>query len=391
MSLFAAFSLLAYAGIVLSALRRSRIFAIFAGVILGVYTLTSLGMRAHLGWPEWVLLYLQGAAYLHYFMFMRPRMRSLPWRVLVSTPASWFVAGTLLAFPWAIAGALGFTPALVWVPYTFAFVGLMESLWTRETVRDLVLDFADAGHLKRYPLGRSNGSATLSIVQITDPHLGPFMSVQKLSRICARAVERNPDLIFLTGDFLTIDSNRDPDALVRALAPLSAARGRVYACLGNHDHEAPQVVREALDAHGVTLLVDDAVVIDTKLGPTQVVGFDHRFRGRKAQVAEVLAKHPRPEGALRIVLLHDPSGFFRLPDGEADLVLSGHTHGGQLGFVTFGLPWTFLSAFTKIPDHGLWARGRNRLYVHRGTGHYGFPLRVGVPAEQSLLRIQRSH
>jgi predicted MPP superfamily phosphohydrolase len=54
------------------------------------------------------------------------------------------------------------------------------------------------------------------------------------------------------------------------------------------------------------------------------------------------------------------------------------------------LPWTFVSAVTSMPDHGLWARGRDRLYVHRGTGHYGFPLRVGVPAEQSLLRIQRT-
>ena len=46
-----------------------------------------------------------------------------------------------------------------------------------------------------------------------------------------------------------------------------------------------------------------------------------------------------------------------------------------------------LSAFSAMPDHGLWARGTDRLYVHRGTGHYGFPLRVGVPAEESLLRL----
>ena len=52
--------------------------------------------------------------------------------------------------------------------------------------------------------------------------------------------------------------------------------------------------------------------------------------------------------------------------------------------------WTFLRLFgTKIPDHGLWARGRDRLYVHRGTGHYGFPLRLGVPNEESLLRVHR--
>ncbi len=68
-------------------------------------------------------------------------------------------------------------------------------------------------------------------------------------------------------------------------------------------------------------------------------------------------------------------------------MLSGHTHGGQVGLVSVGLQGTILRLFAKIPDHGFWGRGPDRLYVHRGTGHYGFPLRVGVPAEESLLRV----
>jgi predicted MPP superfamily phosphohydrolase len=82
------------------------------------------------------------------------------------------------------------------------------------------------------------------------------------------------------------------------------------------------------------------------------------------------------------------SGAFRhVPDGEADLVLSGHTHGGQLGLVSLGLERTIVSTMTTIPDHGYWALGTNRLYVHRGTSHYGFPVRIGVPAEESLVRV----
>ncbi|MEO6419793.1 MAG: phosphodiesterase, partial [Polyangiaceae bacterium] len=77
--------------------------------------------------------------------------------------------------------------------------------------------------------------------------------------------------------------------------------------------------------------------------------------------------------------------------GEGDLVLSGHTHGGQVGLLSLGLDWTFISAFaSSFPDHGFWARGTDRMYVHRGTGHYGFPLRVGVPGEESLLKIHRA-
>lgn len=395
MSAFSLASLLGYLAVVaITARNRGRTFAIFIGVILGIFTLVSIGMRPALGQlpgierAAWLLPYLQASVYVHFLAYQRPRMRNAAWRFLISVPASFYAAGTLLAWPWALFAAFGLPLPLPYLAYAFALLGVVESFFTPESVRNVVLDAVDAGRLRRYPLGHANGDRpALSLVQITDPHLGPFMSVARLSRICKRAVERNPDLIFLTGDLLTIDSNRAPEALERALAPLSAARGKVFACLGNHDHEAPEVVRRALAAHGVRLLVDEAEVIDTPIGRVQVLGIDYRFRGRKAHMADVFAHNPRPHGALRIVLLHDPGAFSRVPHGEGDLVLSGHTHGGQVGLVTFGLPWTFVSIVSSMPDHGFWARGRDRLYVHRGTGHYGFPLRVGVPAEQSLLRV----
>jgi hypothetical protein len=85
-------------------------------------------------------------------------------------------------------------------------------------------------------------------------------------------------------------------------------------------------------------------------------------------------------------MLHDPLGFRHLPENDVDLTLSGHTHGGQVGLVSLGLDWTVLSR-SRWPDHGLFALGANRLYVHRGTGFYGFPLRVGVPGEASVLEV----
>jgi predicted MPP superfamily phosphohydrolase len=217
--------------------------------------------------------------------------------------------------------------------------------------------------------------------------LGPFMSVERLAGICQRAVEKSPDLVLLTGDFLTMESQADPRLLQSALAPLKALPGRVFACLGNHDHEAPAIVQNALRENGVTLLVDEAASLDTEAGRVQIVGMDFVWRERKEHLARVCAEHAREPGALRIVLLHDPGAFVHLPEGEADLVLSGHTHGGQVGLVSLGLPYTMMRVFVKMPDHGLWARGTDRLYVHRGTGHYGFPLRLGVPAEESLLSV----
>jgi predicted MPP superfamily phosphohydrolase len=213
------------------------------------------------------------------------------------------------------------------------------------------------------------------------------MSVARLRRITERAVERKPDLVLLTGDFLTMESQSDPELLAAALAPLAALPGRCFACFGNHDHEAPETVRSALARAGVTLLVDEARELETAAGRVQILGLDFVWRDRKQHLERVCAAEPRKPGHLRIALLHDPGAFKHLPAGEADLVLSGHTHGGQVGLVSLGLPWTLMRLFARMPDHGFWARGSDRLYVHRGTGHYGFPLRLGVPGEQSMLFV----
>ncbi|MDX1650367.1 MAG: phosphodiesterase, partial [Myxococcota bacterium] len=81
-------------------------------------------------------------------------------------------------------------------------------------------------------------------------------------------------------------------------------------------------------------------------------------------------------------------GFRALPPGEVDLVLSGHTHGGQVGLLSLGVDWTVLRR-SRWPDHGLFGLGTSRLYVHRGTGFYGFPLRIGVPGEHSVIEVVR--
>ena len=155
---------------------------------------------------------------------------------------------------------------------------------------------------------------------------------------------------------------------------------------GNHDLEAEDEVRAALDANGVRLLEDEEVAIDSPLGPLQILGARYVARGRDAHLAALCARYPRRAGHLRLLLLHDPGAFHHLPPDCVDLTLSGHTHGGQLGLLSLGLDWTVLSR-TRWPDHGLFARGAERLYVHRGTGFYGFPLRIGVPGEHSVLEL----
>jgi len=378
---------------------RSRSFAIFRTVMLALLGLCSWGLyaQAYVADPRlgWVFLYLHTTALVGSLALIRPRMRPLVYRILVSWPESIYVAGTLLSFPIAILAAFGLHPPGWWLGYALAVVGFFQALSSRQEEFDLVVGEVEAVPLlNRHPHGDTRVARPLRIAQLTDPHLGPFMSQVRLRGIVERAVAREPDLIVLTGDFLTMESQSDPKVLGGALAPLRDFSGPVVACFGNHDHEAPETVRRALKSAGVVLLVDEAQTFDTAAGPVQIVGADFRYRQRERHLRELLETHPRIEGRARILLLHDPGAFRFVPnnsDHRPDLVLSGHTHGGQLGLVSLGMQSTAVSLFTRSPDHGFWAQHKSRLWVHRGTGHYGFPVRLGVPAEESLLRIHMRH
>lgn len=380
--------------VVVAGAARSRAFAIFVGVLLAIYSLVALAIAPsfHAILPLYAAFHV--AVYVNFLALSRPRMRPLVYRLVVSWPAAFFSAGTLLALPWAVLTAIGLHPYGTWVPYALAAVGMLQSLTTRREDVDLVISGPagpSAARLAPHPRGTSREARPLRIVQISDPHLGPFMSVERLRRIAERAALAEPDLVFLTGDFLTMESQSDPDLLLDALAPLRALPGKVFACHGNHDHEAPAVVARAMASNGIELLVDASREVETGAGLVQIVGVDFVWKDRRAHLERVCAAHARTPGATRIVLLHDPGAFKHLPPGEGDLVLSGHTHGGQIGLLSLGLSWTFLRLFgDRIPDHGFWARGTDRMYIHRGTGHYGFPLRLGVPAEESVMRVHRA-
>lgn len=393
MSALAISSLLAGLAVVISARAiRGRFYAIFALVLLSLQSFVGAELIPRFleisPWLYGVALYLHASVYVHLASLLFAKLRPLPWRALVSIPAHFMFGASFLAFPWAIGQALGADPGYLWAPYALALLGVLHSLTSRTSLVDLYLDAIDIGdRVRRYPMGRASVERPLTLVQITDPHLGPWMSVARLKRVVQRAVDRKPDLILLTGDFLTMESNGDPDALAEALSPLRAMPGRVFACRGNHDLEARETVAEGLSRAGVPLLVDEARVVETPAGPVQVLGLDFNWRDREARMRQACAANPRVEGASRLVLLHDPGAFKLLPKIEADLVLSGHTHGGQVGIAHRLLALTPLWPLFRLPDHGFFARGRARLYVHRGSGHYGFPLRIGVTSEESLLRV----
>lgn len=396
---------------------RGRTFAIFSTVLclIAFPAAVALGLRlddlaARNGVPGvgWLFLYAIAASGVHLSLLVRARMRTRFYRYAVSVPGQALMALGAISLPYfaialPIAGVLQLaeapaaSAALRWfdlLPVAIVVASLATSMrLRRETVR-VELGGREPDSVTRLPVTRHRRKAPplsdrpLRIVQITDPHLGPWQPVHRLRRRIDELVSRDPDLVLLTGDFLTMEGNGTPGALAAALEPLKNLQGKCFAIFGNHDHEAPDEVRSGLATNGIHLLLDDSVCVDTPAGAVQIVGADYYRSERKERVEGLLGDHPRIDAHLRLLLLHDPLGFQDVPKGEADLVLSGHTHGGQIGLVSLGLDWTLLTR-SRWPDHGLFGHGSNRLYVHRGTGFYGFPLRIGVPGEASVLELIR--
>jgi uncharacterized protein len=395
---------------------RGRAYAVFGLVILLIALPGAVVMHDRLlawcssavvPWVHLAFCYGVATAGLHMAGLVRARLRSWPFRWGISIPGMAFVAAGALSGVWLLAllpirGVLlllgwdGASAALRWfdlVPFVVAAVSVMTSMRLVEEVVQVPLATSGPAEVTRLPVDRyrhgrgvPTSSRRLRIVQITDTHLGPWQPVRLLQRRIADLVAQDPDLVLLTGDFLTMEGVGTPGALATALEPLRALQGRCFAIFGNHDHESPEEVLSALVANHVRVLLDAEVVVETAVGPVQLVGADHVFQDAREHIQRLLARFPRRDEHLRLLMLHDPSRFRHVPKGDVDLTLSGHTHGGQLGLVSFGLDWTVLTR-TRYPDHGLFGHGSNRLYVHRGTGFYGFPLRIGVPGELSLLEL----
>ncbi len=403
---------------------RGRVYGIFAAVILVIALPGAVVMHARYlalaafvgsGWlaPLLDAAFLWGllAAALHLGSLVTARLRPPAFRWAASIPGMVFVAAGALAGVWLLAlvpvrlvlAALGIETGaalLRWldlVPFAVAVASVATSLRPASEIVRVVPSDASPLTVTRLPIERYRAGRReppvlsrrpLRIVQIADPHLGPWQPVAKLQRVVADLLRHDPDLVLLTGDFLTMEGSGSRGALAEALTPLRSVPGRAFAVFGNHDHDrgAPDEVRAALVANGVRILMDEEEAVATAAGRVQIVGADYVGKGRREHIQRLLVAHPRRAEHLRLLLLHDPSIFRHIPPGEVDLTLSGHTHGGQLGLVSFGLDWTVLSR-TGWPDHGLFGHGSNRLYVHRGTGFYGFPLRIGVPGEASLLEV----
>lgn len=221
----------------------------------------------------------------------------------------------------------------------------------------------------------------LRIGQISDFHLGARYSEANTRWAVKQMLRERPDLLVLTGDFVTHDY-AIPE-IQRLLAPLHAPLG-IYAVPGNHDYwEGIDEVCEAVEALGITMMINKVQRLEWKGAAFWLLGVDDAWRG-KADLSTPFNQVPRD--AFAILLSHVPDFVEEAARYKIPLQFSGHTHGGHIRFPLLG-PFS-LPLYGTRHDCGLEQIGPTTLYTSRGIG--GMPIRFYCPPEASIFTLKRA-
>jgi uncharacterized protein len=228
------------------------------------------------------------------------------------------------------------------------------------------------------------------IVQLSDIHHSPFLGMEEIAEAVYRANELRPDLIALTGDY--VSHSRDYiDGCAQALGMLRARHG-VFAVLGNHDHWTDaERMAESLTRHGIRVLVNENVRIGLNESYIRLAGVDD-LMVKRDDLPRALRGSASSE--TRILLAHNPAIIREAARAGVDLVLSGHTHGGQINWrLLIGREDRKTARWLRRPSRrlmrGLAQLGSTQLYVNRGLGTVVVPLRYGCPPEITLIELIR--
>ena len=230
----------------------------------------------------------------------------------------------------------------------------------------------------------------IRIAHLSDVHAGIHMSEEKMRAIVAQTNALGADLIVQTGDMIDISPSFIPD-YVRAFRDLHASLG-VVTVLGNHDRYTGQdaVIRGVRDA-GQVLVKNGVHLIERGGAALALIGIDdpRNWRADDPQDADLdvaLRLTPPATDAFRILLAHRPGAFDGAAPRAIPLTLAGHIHGGQFYLPVVG--WSPGRLITKYVM-GHFTQGSSQLYVSRGIGVVGVPLRVFVPPEIALFELRR--
>jgi uncharacterized protein len=231
------------------------------------------------------------------------------------------------------------------------------------------------------------------IAQLSDFHISPFMPAVEIRRCVTIANGLKADLVVLTGDYVA-DDRLAQSEVVQALAGLRAPYG-VFGCLGNHEiyTETEDSITRLFATEGIRILRQERVPIQSHGEMLNLIGIDYQsipFSGDHEghPVERYLAgseKLVMPD-MVNILLSHNPNTFDRAAELGIDLTLAGHTHGGEFEFIHRGL--SLVRGETRYVS-GWFEKPGGQLYVNRGIGTTGFPIRFGSRPEITVLDLVR--
>ena len=233
----------------------------------------------------------------------------------------------------------------------------------------------------------------LRMVQISDLHAGPLVRAEQVQRWRRLAEGERPELLLITGDI--VDSlPHEADPVAEAFRGFRAPLG-CYAILGNHDYFTdPRPIWRSLEGIGVGFLENRHALVERRGGTLALVGLQDPMarHGRFRDIAfgpgprPDLAAAGIPDGAWRLCLSHRPSDWHLARQTGAPLTLSGHTHGGQVNLIPGVSSALMLGRYTQ----GLYREDDRTLYVNRGLGVVGLPIRIGAPPEITVITLRRA-
>jgi predicted MPP superfamily phosphohydrolase len=230
------------------------------------------------------------------------------------------------------------------------------------------------------------------ILHLSDFHRSSLVALSFLERAVRMGLDQGPEMICLTGDFVTAGDTPALDGYVEVLGRLSA-RAPTYAVYGNHDggrwsrsrggDATVERVARLLDGAGVTILDNASASIETSGGPLRLIGVADLWSGR-FDPGVAFAAVARDEAIPTVLLAHNPDTKDRVGDRAWDLMLSGHTHGGQVVIPFIGPP--FVPVHDRRFIAGLNPWGRRWIYTTRGVGNlYG--IRINCRPEVTILEL----
>jgi uncharacterized protein len=244
--------------------------------------------------------------------------------------------------------------------------------------------------------GLSSSLSQLNIVQLTDIHVGPFMPPEELAQYVEAVNQLRPDLIALTGDFVT-KSHDEVLPCVETLAKLKARYG-IFACLGNHDSYAgvADELTRLFGENGICTLRNDATAVQIGNSKVGVLGIDDPRRGQ-SDLQRALRAAQKDRGEVNILLSHRPEIFPTAAREGIDLVLSGHYHGGQVkllpdpqGLSIARLMTPYAEGLFRLPPATRSGAKAASLFVSRGVGISGLPIRINCPPQIAHLTLRKA-